>query len=200
MVGVLHAVTAGSAASTPIQRVAGFTGSALTSGVTSVSCTGLTVGDLIIACGGAAQSTEPTISSGWTKITAVGNSGRRLVVAYRIASSTSHSITFTGSDNTAGTSSNYSSASVFRGATAIGAFNSTSPGNTSSTIASPSLTLSRPPSALFLATYVAAITTAPGGMTVANGHAYVTSTPSWGGGDFTTSSSIQSQSVIVEIY
>lgn len=147
-----------------IQFIDGFIGSALTSGVTSVTFTGHKVGDLLIAIGGSQQTADPTYTSGWTKITSFNNTNTNFrvgIIVYKFATSTaSETLTFTGT----GTSTAfYSSGQIFRNVTGIGASASISTAITGITPVynTPALTLTsnKGSSTLFGGTYVPYTTT-----------------------------------------
>lgn len=112
---------------TPVSFVTAITGTSLVAGLTSVTFTGHQTGDLLIAIGGSQQSTDPTFTSGWTKIiSSLYSTGPRIAVAvYKFATSSANdTVIFTGTGTSA---SSYSSGIVFRNASGIGAssFNNT---------------------------------------------------------------------------
>jgi hypothetical protein len=189
----------------PIQFIAGITGTALTSAVTSVTFTGHQPGDLLLAMGGSQQVADPSFTAGYTKICSWNNNNtffRVGILVYKFAnSSNSDTISFTG---TGSSTLNYSAGYIFRNVRAIGNFNvintSVNAGVTSAP--SPSLTLgdtTNVKSALVLATFVPIITAAPDSLTVTNGMAYGLLRSSWAGGNFTMSAAATPCCGIVEL-
>jgi len=174
-----------------IQFIAGFSGSTLASGVTTVNFTGLSPGDFLLVMGGSQQIADPTFTAGWTKITSYTSTIPRVgIFVYKWATATTDTITFTGT----GTSSlAYSAGYAFKNVRGVG--NSaviTGQGTTlASSIPSPALTLSDTTtggSALIVASYVASMSAAPTGLTLANGMAYGLLKSSWSATNFTSSS------------
>ena len=104
----------------PIQVISTIAGTGITSGVTSVTFSGHKVGDFLLAVAGSQQTTDPTFTSGWTKIlNAIGNTGTRIVIAvYKIATSTaSDTVTFTGTGTSATV---YSTGMIARNVSGVG--------------------------------------------------------------------------------
>lgn len=187
----------------PIQFIGGFTGSTLSSGVTSVTISGHQVGDFLFVVGSSQQTADPSFTAGWTKITSFFSTGtlRVGVMVYKFATTTANeTVTFTGTGSSA---SAYSAAYVFRNVRAIGNSNVvTNIGGSASSIASPSLTLSDTTtgqSALILASYAMTMTAVPNSLTIANGMSYGLLRSSWAGGNFTVSGTNLLNCGIVEL-
>lgn len=123
MSGVLHSALAATG-NNPISVVNTFLGSSISSGVTTVSMTGLQVGDLLLAAGGGAGTNDLT-ATGWTMVASVkgvvASNNRVLTIFTRTATETSHTATITGASLT--NAQPFSCGIAFRSATSIGASN-----------------------------------------------------------------------------
>ena len=189
----------------PITFIGGSTGSALSSGVTSVSFSGQQVGDVLIAMGASQQATDPSFTAGWTKICSFVGSGSPsrmgMWVWKRATTTATETLTFTGTGSSA---SIYSAGYIFRNVRDIGNFGvvSTASTTTTSTPSTPSITLSDTTtgqSALVVASHFSGVTAVPNAMTVANGMGYGLLRSSWAGGTMTLSSATYNISGIVEL-
>lgn len=189
----------------PINFVGSVLGTSISAGVTSVTFTGHSTGDLLLAVGATSSTTKPTITAGWTEILTFTNDSpflsRCALMAYRFApSSADTTLTFTGSGTSAG---EWSSGMTFRNVSSIGA--SAKVDNTANsattTIATPALTLSvtNGSSALALFAFRPYISASPGSLIITNGMAYGLEQSTWPAGNMTTSSNQPPISAIVEL-
>lgn len=84
----------------PIEFVASYGGSTLSGGATSVTFTGQSLGDFLIAFGGTQSLGDPSFTSGWAKIisyAATAAASRAGILVYKFADTTSNdTLTFTG--------------------------------------------------------------------------------------------------------
>lgn len=204
MSGVLHGVIAGMNKNA-ISVVNTYTPTTLSSGVTSITLTGLRVGDFLVAAGGSQQLADPSVTAGWTKAVSANSSGfatdqRVIMVVSKRAESTSETVSFTG---TGVSSSNYSYAIAFRDASLIGGTSTFANGTNSSTVTLPSsLTLQNASgsSAIACFVYSSTITGNNFGFTTSNSVTYGLSQSSWQSGrTLTSTTSPISLTAVVEV-
>lgn len=204
MSGALHGATA--AITKPaITVVNTYGGSQLSNGVTTVTLTGLQVGDFLVAAGGSTQLADPTYTAGWAKATSAsanisGGGDRGFVIVTKRATSTSETITFTGT----GTSSFiYSSAIALRNASLIGGtatYATTSNGTALPLPDSLSLSGLGGRSAVLCFSYVSTATANSFGYTTSNGVTYGLNQTSWSSGRTLTASTATGHiTAIVEV-
>lgn len=155
----------------PIQFVKGVAGSTLSGGVTTVSITGINPGDFIVALGTTQRNTEPTYTAGWTRITGQTDASytRSYTIVYKIATSSSESVSFTGSGSSTLV---YSQAIVFKNVSGPGASSNftTSGLVTSFNVAALTLNNNSGSSVVIAANITPASTTSISGMTLATGN------------------------------
>lgn len=189
-----------------ITAIGTYLGSSLSSGVTSVTFTGVKAGDFLVAMGGSHAATKPSYTAGWSEAcfyTGTNSFGSRSgIIVTKVAESSTETVTFTGSGSSG---TNYSAGLALTNVTAVGNVGTiSSNAEPEITFPSPTLALQRTDgtSALLLASYFAgstAIAAAPGSLTISNGIAYGLARSSWPAGDFTVNDSAGRSCAIVEL-
>ena len=176
-----------------------------TAGVTTVTIPAHADGDLIIAFGSNRTNTVPPTPAGWTSIaTGVANPGggandRSTRMVYKFSDGSAQTLTFDSGSGTASTDS-YSGCLIFRNAVGVDGGAGITDTATGTTLAVPTLTLTRYPSTVVAFSFYDAITAAPAGWIVDNGMAYAEYLSAWAGGNFTLGATAPLIGTVVEIY
>jgi len=186
-----------------VQSVLGSSLSA--AGVTTVTIPAHADGDLIVAFGSNRTNTVPPTPAGWTSIaTGVANPGggandRSTRMVYKFSDGSAQTLTFDSGSGTVSTDP-YSGCLIFRNAVGVDGGAGITDTATGTTLAVPTLTLTRYPSTVVAFSFYDAITAAPAGWIVDNGMAYAEYLSAWAGGNFTLGATAALIGTVVEIY
>lgn len=176
-----------------------------TTGITSISIPAHADGDLIVAFGSNRTSTPPPTPAGYTSVaTGTANpfgtgSDRSTRMVYKFSDGSAQTLTFDSGSGTASTDP-YSGCLIFRRAVGVDGGAGVDDNTTGTTLAIPSLTLTRYPSTLVVFSFYDAITAVPAGWTIVNGMAYAEYLSTWAGADFTIGTTAAQIGTVVEIY